>query len=136
MSDVVDGTITDIRDVLDRFAALNNYYEHYRWAWSYRLILDYYGLEQITDADVQRVLDDYHEARRMWIGEIKHDAEREFALGDVEPDVYQPVSHLDEHNNRMVAQLVMEEAQRQGAGIIATSVGNHLAMDVDHILKL
>ena len=88
MSDVVDGTITDIRDVLDRFAALNNYYEHYRWAWSYRLILDYYGLEQITDADVQRVLDDYHEARRMWIGEIKHDAEREFALGDVEPDVY------------------------------------------------
>jgi hypothetical protein len=88
VSDVVDGTITDIRDVLDRFAALNNYYEHYRWAWSYRLILDYYGLEQITDADVQRVLDDYHEARRMWIGEIKHDAEREFALGDVEPDVY------------------------------------------------
>ncbi len=48
----------------------------------------------------------------------------------------EPVSHLDEHNNRMVAQLVMEEAQRQGAGIIATSVGNHLAMDVDHILKL
>ncbi len=48
----------------------------------------------------------------------------------------EPVSHLDEENNRIVADLVTQEASRQGAGIIATSVGNHLKMDVDTIFNL
>lgn len=41
----------------------------------------------------------------------------------------EPVSHLDERNNRIVAQIITEEATAQGAGVIATSVGNHLLMD-------
>ena len=48
----------------------------------------------------------------------------------------EPVSHLDEENNRIAAQMICHEAQRQGAGIIATSVGNHLLMDVDKIYHL
>ena len=48
----------------------------------------------------------------------------------------EPVSHLDDENNRTVAHLISEEAQRQGAGVIATSVGNHLQMDVDKIFNL
>ena len=48
----------------------------------------------------------------------------------------EPVSHLDEENNRIVAQLIVQEATRQGAGVIATSVGNHLKMDVDSIFNL
>ena len=48
----------------------------------------------------------------------------------------EPVSHLDEENNRIVAQIITEEARRQGAGVIATSVGNHLQMDVDQLFKL
>ncbi len=48
----------------------------------------------------------------------------------------EPVSHLDEENNRIVANLITDEASRQGAGIIATSVGNHLQMDVDKFFKL
>lgn len=40
----------------------------------------------------------------------------------------EPVSHLDETNNRIVAEMVAEEAERQGAGVIATSVGNHLLL--------
>lgn len=40
----------------------------------------------------------------------------------------EPVSHLDARNNQIVAQMVSEEAQRQGAGIIATSVGNHMLL--------
>ena len=48
----------------------------------------------------------------------------------------EPVSHLDEENNRIVADLVNQEANRQGAGVIATSVGNHLKMDVDKIFNL
>ena len=48
----------------------------------------------------------------------------------------EPVSHLDDENNRIVADLITREADRQGAGIIATSVGNHLKMDVDLTFNL
>ena len=48
----------------------------------------------------------------------------------------EPVSHLDEENNRIVAELITSEASKQGAGVIATSVGNHLQMDVDVIYSL
>ena len=48
----------------------------------------------------------------------------------------EPVSHLDEDNNRIVAELIAQEATRQGAGVIATSVGNHLKMEVDQIFRL
>ena len=41
----------------------------------------------------------------------------------------EPVSHLDEENNRLVARLITDEAQRQGAGVVATSVGYHLKME-------
>ena len=41
----------------------------------------------------------------------------------------EPVSHLDDENNRIVADLITDEATRQGAGVIATSVGYHLKMD-------
>lgn len=40
----------------------------------------------------------------------------------------EPVSHLDEQNNRIVATIVEEEAAAQGAAIISTSVGNHLLL--------
>ena len=48
----------------------------------------------------------------------------------------EPVSHLDDENNRIVADLITQEAARQGAGIIATSVGNHLQMDGATVIKL
>lgn len=48
----------------------------------------------------------------------------------------EPVSHLDEENNRTVAEIIVKEAERQGAGIIATSVGNHLRMEVDQVFNL
>lgn len=40
----------------------------------------------------------------------------------------EPVSHLDERNNRIVADIITEEAERQNAGIVATSVGHHLLL--------
>lgn len=48
----------------------------------------------------------------------------------------EPVSHLDETNNAIVAQMVTEEAARQGAGVISTSVGNNVKISVDKELKL
>lgn len=48
----------------------------------------------------------------------------------------EPVSHLDDENNRIVAEIVMEEAGRQGAAVIATSVGNQLRIPDPEIIKL
>ena len=48
----------------------------------------------------------------------------------------EPVSHLDNANNAIVAHLIADEAERQGAGVIATSVGNNVMINVDKELKL
>lgn len=48
----------------------------------------------------------------------------------------EPVSHLDEENNVKAARMIVEEAERQGAGIITTSVGNHLKIEGCENLKL
>lgn len=48
----------------------------------------------------------------------------------------EPVSHLDETNNRIVASLIEREAQKNHAGIIATSVGNHLLLENPEFVKL
>lgn len=48
----------------------------------------------------------------------------------------EPVSHLDAANNRIAADLITEEAARQGAAIISTSVGNHIDLNYTHRLHL
>lgn len=48
----------------------------------------------------------------------------------------EPVSHLDEENNHILAEIITEEAASQGAGIITTSVGNSLALSNPIILTL
>lgn len=48
----------------------------------------------------------------------------------------EPVSHLDETNNLIAAQLVSETADRQNAAIITTSVGNRLLLPDDDTVHL
>jgi ABC-type lipoprotein export system ATPase subunit len=48
----------------------------------------------------------------------------------------EPVSHLDRANNLLAAQIVVEEAAVQGAGIISTSVGNPLLLDGAEVVRL
>lgn len=48
----------------------------------------------------------------------------------------EPVSHLDERNNKIAAGMILDEAQRQGAGVIATSVGNPLLLNPSRTLRL
>lgn len=48
----------------------------------------------------------------------------------------EPVSHLDDVNNSIVAQMVTKEAETLGAGIISTSVGNNVRINVDKEFKL
>ena len=43
----------------------------------------------------------------------------------------EPVSHLDDSNNGILSRLLQEEAAKQGAGIIVTSIGRHMEVDYD-----
>lgn len=46
------------------------------------------------------------------------------------------MSHLDEANGRIMAAILTEEADKQGAGIVVTSIGKHLELDYTKTLKL
>ena len=96
IDDIKNGSIESIQDVLDRFNDINDHYREYQWVWTYKLILDYYGLEELNDAAMQRIREDYVRARRAWIAEIRKDAQKEFEMGDVEQDVFDDfISKLD-----------------------------------------
>lgn len=48
----------------------------------------------------------------------------------------EPISHLDDENGRIMGRLVTEEADQQGAGIIVTSIGKHIELNYNTLLKL
>lgn len=48
----------------------------------------------------------------------------------------EPISHLDDRNAETMAALLKEEAERQGAAIIVTSIGKRLPMDYDFMMQL
>ena len=50
--------------------------------------------------------------------------------------VDEPISHLDEENARTVADLMLQETQRQGASIISTSIGKAVALPYNQTLHL
>ncbi|MBR6885324.1 MAG: DUF4954 family protein [Prevotella sp.] len=88
IEDIKNGTLETIQAVIDRFEEINDHYREYQWTWTYDMILNYYGLDEITEEDAERIREDYITARRIWIGEIRKDAEKEYAMGDVEDDVF------------------------------------------------
>lgn len=50
--------------------------------------------------------------------------------------VDEPISHLDDTNSQIMANIMLEEARRQGAAVIVTSIGKHMDLPYDKILKL
>lgn len=48
----------------------------------------------------------------------------------------EPISHLDDENSAIMSQLLMEETEKQGAGVIVTSIGKHLELPYDETLRL
>ena len=97
LSDIKRGELETIQEVTDRFKEINRNYREYQWAWTYQLILDYYHLTEITDADIEQIHKDYVHARRAWIAEIRKDAEKEYAMGDVEKHVLDDFIHNLDH---------------------------------------
>ena len=50
--------------------------------------------------------------------------------------VDEPISHLDDTNSEIMGRIMTAEAQRQGAGIIATSIGKHIELDYSQVFHL
>ena len=50
--------------------------------------------------------------------------------------VDEPISHLDDSNSRIMADMLVEEAKRQGAGVIATSIGKRIELNYYEQYKL
>ena len=97
ISDLKDGTIETIQELISRFEEIDANYREYQWAWTYKMICDYYHISEINLEDANRIHEDYLKARRSWIAEIKKDAEKEYAMGDVEEEVYRNfVNRLDQ----------------------------------------
>ena len=96
IDDIVSGRLDSIEAVNARFKAIDANYNELRWAWSYRIILDYYGIDSLTEEAVERIHQDYVTARREWIALIRKDAENEYTLGDVDREVLEDfVTMLD-----------------------------------------
>ncbi|MBQ0072723.1 MAG: ATP-binding cassette domain-containing protein [Prevotella sp.] len=48
----------------------------------------------------------------------------------------EPISHLDDRNSKIMAEIMMEEANKQNACVIVTSIGKHMDMAYDKVFKL
>lgn len=48
----------------------------------------------------------------------------------------EPVSHLDDRNSAIMGDIMMAEAKAQGAGVIVTSIGKHIALDYGKVFRL
>ena len=48
----------------------------------------------------------------------------------------EPISHLDDENSDIMRNIILREADKCGAAIIATSIGKHMNIDYDQCLNL
>lgn len=48
----------------------------------------------------------------------------------------EPISHLDDKNSSIMGEIMLAEARRQGAGVIVTSIGKHMELNYETVLKL
>ena len=50
--------------------------------------------------------------------------------------VDEPISHLDDKNAVVMAEMMMKEARGQGAGVLVTSIGKHMDLPYERVVKL
>lgn len=87
VDDIRRGELTDISDVAAILEHIHNDYAEHKWAFVYRIILEYKGLDTLTEDDREALAQEFAGARQEWLNAIRYDAEREFELGDVDADM-------------------------------------------------
>lgn len=48
----------------------------------------------------------------------------------------EPISHLDDRNSEVMRDIILRETERQGATIIVTSIGKHIDLNYDKVVRL
>jgi len=86
VEEIKDGTVNSVDALLGEIHDVYLHYPDYRWTWTYRFILNYYGLDSLTEDDLSKIRQDYIDAYHVWTAGIRDDAEKEFDLGDVPQD--------------------------------------------------
>lgn len=97
-----------------------------------------------TDAEIERWFDalGIADKRNAKVGRMSFGQQQRVALMRSLSQPFQflladePISHLDDENGRIMGELMTEEAQRQGATIIITSIGKHINLPYDKVFKL
>ncbi len=79
-----NGNIGDVEQMEERFAALHDNYIEYRWNWTYSALLKYLDTDALSDSELMQMTADAKTANQQWLNAIRYDAEREYALGDVD----------------------------------------------------
>ena len=98
----------------------------------------------MSEADIRRALEELgiahradHPVERLSIGQQQRVA---IVRAVCQPFTFifldEPVSHLDEANNRAAAALIERQAERYGAAVVTTSVGNPLLLSGYQTLRL
>lgn len=114
-------------------------------------------LTAMQNIELKNSLTGYQSKERIeeWLHEMGIDSRRDYPVGKMSIGQRQrvgiiralcqpfdfllldePVSHLDENNNQNASRLISEEATRQGAGVIVTSVGNPLLLEGAEKIRL
>jgi len=79
--------LSGVRALIERLSSCGGRYEEWLLCHAAALAVKYYGGDQLSEETLRTVQERGEAARRKWLGEIKHDAEREYAMGDVDQDV-------------------------------------------------
>lgn len=87
VDDVRRGRLATAGDVQSRFQKIHANYEAMQWQWALPRMLEHYEISSLTEENRRMILADYEQARSQWLALIRRDAEREYAMGDVEEGV-------------------------------------------------
>lgn len=87
VDDIKEGNLSSVQEIDNCFISFFRKYEQYKWAWTYRVITDYFNLDTLDDNDISKINEEYESAKKDWLNAIRFDAEKEFRLGDVDEEV-------------------------------------------------
>lgn len=103
---------------------------------------------KLTGFAEKKIIEDWFERlgiadkKQALIGEMSFGQQQRVALmrALVQPYDFilldEPISHLDDENARIMGEIVLEEAGKQNAGIIMTSIGKHIDLNYDKTYRL
>ena len=80
VDDINEGGLTDAEVIEHRLAALHALYGEYKWSYAYSAMLNYYGLDTLTPADIETIAAEGETARQRWLAAAEADARRDRAM--------------------------------------------------------